>query len=447
MSNISLFVFSNNLFLFRRFMLRKNRTLRSINFADSQNLTIKSNGSLTSRAKSVLDESRMLDSTTFNELDLRSKIPGQSIDYLIHMTPKKRFMSFKPFDLSQTPQKRELSLNPPDENSENVQPRTRREQLLSLDLSATPKRTKVSPVMAFNLNIDTNEEIKNGQSPNSRNNGTLKESEEWRSIKRNLKLSNVNTMNTMKTVDSAIMSSAASQINKIDSSHSINHPSLVQESIYQRRKQNAQQVQISPWVDSSDAVSLKTTNSTKTMMTIKSNSSFKLSQLRSPTSEIKVSDILDLEYASAVRRIHLLGAGSEAKVFLCQIKEFEEIVVLKQYELVKNKQSSLKSYDSLKKEFHMLRQLNHDNVIKYLSLYKPRKMSYSNCIEFGIIMEYLSGGSLEAYIENEFEKITFKAKKSMMKQLVLGLEYLHQHNIIHRDLKVNIIFITILYVY
>jgi len=423
-----------------------------------------SNGSLTSRAKSVLDESRMLDSNTYNgsilrtemDLDLRSKVmPGQSMDHLIHMTPKKRFMSFRPFDLSQTPQKRDLSLNPQDENAENPQVR-RREQLLSLDLTATPRRSKISPVLAFNLspiqklpNNETNEELKNIQSPNSRTSGTIKknyglsstgepESEEWRNIKRNLKLSNVNTM---KTVDSAIMSSA-SQIHRIESSRTINDVSIVHESqIYNRRRPNGvngHQVQISPWVDSSDSVSLKTTNSTKTMLTIKSqNLSFKLSQLRSPDSEIKVSDILELEYASEVKRIHLLGAGSEAKVFLCQIKEFEEIVVLKQYELVKNKQSSLKSYESLKKEFQMLRQLNHDNVIRYLSLYKPRKMSYSNCIEFGIIMEYLSGGSLEAYIDSEFDQITFKAKKFMMRQLVEGLDHLHEHNIIHRDLKVN----------
>ena len=124
-------------------------------------------------------------------------------------------------------------------------------------------------------------------------------------------------------------------------------------------------------------------------------------------------------------------------MFLCQIQEFEEIVALKQYDLVKDKKSSLQAYESLKKEFDMLRQLNHDNIIKYLSLYKPRKTAYSNCIEFGIIMEYISGGSLEAYIDNQYDEISFQTKRSIMKQILQGLDHLHQHKIIHRDLKVK----------
>jgi serine/threonine-protein kinase 24/25/MST4 len=59
----------------------------------------------------------------------------------------------------------------------------------------------------------------------------------------------------------------------------------------------------------------------------------------------------------------------------------------------------------------------------------------SNCLEFGFIMEYLEGGSLDTYIEESFAGITYEQKLSILRQILLGLETLHQNKIIHRDLK------------
>ncbi len=112
-------------------------------------------------------------------------------------------------------------------------------------------------------------------------------------------------------------------------------------------------------------------------------------------------------------------------------------MALKQYDLVKSQKGNNETYDSLSKEFEMLRHLKHENIIRYYSLYKPQKMAYTNCLEFGIIMEYMPGGSLDSCIEESFGSMTIKTKKSIMKQIISGLDYLHQYNIIHRDLKVT----------
>jgi len=145
--------------------------------------------------------------------------------------------------------------------------------------------------------------------------------------------------------------------------------------------------------------------------------------------------ISDTEYCGKVKRLCLLGSGSEAKVFLCKVKEFEQEVALKQYDLVKNQKGNKDAYEALSKEFVMLKQLQNDNIIQYHCLYKPQKTAYYNCLEFGIIMEYMPGGSLDAYIEEGMDKISIDQKKSIMKQILCGLEYLHKYNIIHRDLK------------
>jgi hypothetical protein len=145
--------------------------------------------------------------------------------------------------------------------------------------------------------------------------------------------------------------------------------------------------------------------------------------------------IPDTEYCGKVKRLCLLGSGSEAKVFLCKVKEFEQEVALKQYDLVKNQKGNKDAYEALSKEFVMLKQLQNDNIIQYHCLYKPQKTAYHNCLEFGIIMEYMPGGSLDSYIEEGMDKLSINQKKSIMKQILSGLEYLHKYNIIHRDLK------------
>ena len=124
-------------------------------------------------------------------------------------------------------------------------------------------------------------------------------------------------------------------------------------------------------------------------------------------------------------------------MFLCKIKGFETEVALKQYDLVKSHKKNGEAFDGLKKEFNMLRQVEHENIIKYLCLYKPQTTTYNNCLEFGIVMEHMPGGSLDSFIEENFAKLTFETKKAIMKQILSGLEFLHQHNIIHRDLKVT----------
>jgi len=62
----------------------------------------------------------------------------------------------------------------------------------------------------------------------------------------------------------------------------------------------------------------------------------------------------------------------------------------------------------------MLRNMRHDNIIQYYCLYKPRKIKYANCLEFGVIMEYMPGGSLLQYLEESYSELSFKSKIDIM---------------------------------
>jgi len=59
----------------------------------------------------------------------------------------------------------------------------------------------------------------------------------------------------------------------------------------------------------------------------------------------------------------------------------------------------------LKREFGLVSELNHENIIKYLCLRPPDILK-----KFGIIMEYMAGGSLQQQIEDNFDNMTVADK-------------------------------------
>lgn len=64
-------------------------------------------------------------------------------------------------------------------------------------------------------------------------------------------------------------------------------------------------------------------------------------------------------YNGIIRKLCLLGGGSEAKVYLVKLEEIEEIVALKMYELTKKNNNTKKLFHDIKKEFLMLQRLKH----------------------------------------------------------------------------------------
>jgi len=87
----------------------------------------------------------------------------------------------------------------------------------------------------------------------------------------------------------------------------------------------------------------------------------------------------------------------------------------------------------LAEEGRMLTSINHKNIVKVLEYGETEKHSF-------IAMEYLSGGTLQNYIERNYP-LSNETIYDFSLQICDGITEIHKQNIIHRDLKTaNIMF-------
>ena len=89
-------------------------------------------------------------------------------------------------------------------------------------------------------------------------------------------------------------------------------------------------------------------------------------------------------------------------------------------------------------EIAILKSLKHDNIVKYIDNIGTSKYNI-------LLMEYCCGQSLlkclQRYIMKYNKPFSEVTVQYIMRQIVKGLEYIHQNNIIHRDLKTENIFV------
>lgn len=80
-------------------------------------------------------------------------------------------------------------------------------------------------------------------------------------------------------------------------------------------------------------------------------------------------------------------------------------------------------------EMQLISKLRHENVVRYYTVEK------SNTAVF-LVMELISGGTVFDFIQREFEKTNYwTISHRILQDIAIGMNYLHEQNIIHGDLK------------
>ncbi|XP_039567762.1 tyrosine-protein kinase JAK1 [Passer montanus] len=130
-----------------------------------------------------------------------------------------------------------------------------------------------------------------------------------------------------------------------------------------------------------------------------------------------------------LKRIRDLGEGHFGKVELCRYDpegdNTGEQVAVKSLK----PESGGNHIADLKKEIEILRNLYHDNIVKYKGI----------CTEDGgsgikLIMEFLPSGSLKEYLPRNKNKINLKQLLRYAVQICKGMDYLGSRQYVHRDL-------------
>lgn len=127
-----------------------------------------------------------------------------------------------------------------------------------------------------------------------------------------------------------------------------------------------------------------------------------------------------------------LGSGAFGTVRLAKNKENNEEVAVK----VISKSSKLKQddIDAIHTEISILKLLDHPNTIKLIDVYEE-----SN--EFLIVNELVDQRMLEHILS--LSNYSDKDARQIIKQVLLGLEYIHSKDIVHRDIKLENLLMTI----
>ena len=129
----------------------------------------------------------------------------------------------------------------------------------------------------------------------------------------------------------------------------------------------------------------------------------------------------------------IIGKGKFGIVYLGIHKKTGKKVAIKiinKYLLKKEEDKEL-----LKNEIDIMKLCNHPNIIKLLDHFENSEYIY-------IIMEYLSGGTLTQYIKKRYFNVSENQASNIIYQIGNGIKYLHNHCIIHRDLKTDNIMLT-----
>jgi serine/threonine protein kinase len=123
---------------------------------------------------------------------------------------------------------------------------------------------------------------------------------------------------------------------------------------------------------------------------------------------------------------NVLGKGSFGEVHLGLLQS-GKFVAVKSIELGSHTDSD--ELNNFRQEMDVMRELRHRNIVRYLGSEYIKDDNILN-----IFIEYAPQGSVAA-VTKKFNTLPVETVRSYTKQTLEGLQYLHEHNIIHRDIK------------
>lgn len=129
-----------------------------------------------------------------------------------------------------------------------------------------------------------------------------------------------------------------------------------------------------------------------------------------------------------------LGAGSFGTVVVATLKKEENVVAVKILDRLELNRDSL---EKVKTEIRVHAQIKHPNIVKFLGA------SWDTPPNLCIVLEYLPGGDLRRHLRILRNQQGFDANLcSLAMDVARALAYMHNENLIHRDVKPDNVLLT-----
>ena len=153
-----------------------------------------------------------------------------------------------------------------------------------------------------------------------------------------------------------------------------------------------------------------------------------------PQEEVPSDDTPKRQATFKIIRGQLIGKGTYGRVYLGMNATTGEFLAVKQVEV--NQKVAAHDKDRIKEmvaaldiEIDTMKDLEHPNIVQYLGC-ERKEFSIS------IYLEYIPGGSIGSCLRKH-GKFEESVVRSLARQTLEGLAYLHQEGILHRDLKAD----------
>lgn len=131
------------------------------------------------------------------------------------------------------------------------------------------------------------------------------------------------------------------------------------------------------------------------------------------------------------RRGQLIGEGTFGKVYKGLNENTGELLAVKQLYLADTDESDV---EDIQEEINVICNLSHPNIVNYLGTTITDRHLF-------ILLEYVPGGSIAGML-SQFGAFSEDLIRRFSYQILLGLEYLHNKLIVHRDIKGSNILVT-----
>ena len=135
-----------------------------------------------------------------------------------------------------------------------------------------------------------------------------------------------------------------------------------------------------------------------------------------------------------ILRGQLIGKGTYGRVYLGMNADNGEVIAVKQVDIHarsagQDKDRLREMVSALDQEIDTMQHLEHPNIVQYLGCERGEA-------SISIYLEYISGGSIGSCLRKhgEFEE---SVVRSLTRQTLSGLAYLHDQGILHRDMKAD----------